>query len=100
MSLPVSTAKNVDAGNDIAVGSSNVSTSDPGMVNVDARLLFSRAKCNSCHTLETGTNFKHVMTRDSGTPAALSDFLTVLNMPLFDPVGGTSRTFHELFDRQ
>jgi len=69
-------------------------------VNLDARHVFSLATCSGCHTHETRTDFVHIFPRDAGSPAALSDFLTGLNQPTYDPVSGVPRTFHDLLDRQ
>ena len=41
--------------------------------NEDARAAFSFATCNGCH--EEGENFQHIINRDSGAEAAISDFL-------------------------
>jgi hypothetical protein len=71
-----------------------------GISNLESRHVFSLATCNGCHTRETSTDFVHIAPRAAGSPAALSDFLTGLNQPTFDPVSGVARTFHDLLDRQ
>lgn len=53
--------------------------------------------CSGCHTTETNTDFAHVhYNTPAGTPAVLSDFLTGLNQPVFDPRNGVPRTFNDL----
>jgi hypothetical protein len=74
------------------------SWSAAGIVNPQARRLFSFATCNGCHTAETETPFLHIEPRAMGTQAVLSDFLTGQNMP--KTIDGAPRTFHELLDRQ
>jgi hypothetical protein len=71
-----------------------------GLTDPTARHPFALATCDGCHTLETGATFVHVVPRKAGVAAALSDFLTGLNMPKFDPVTQEPRSFHELLDRQ
>jgi hypothetical protein len=71
---------------------------NPGGVDPEARHAFSKATCNGCHIPETLTAFVHIAPREAGATAALSNFLTGLNMP--KNISGVSRTFHELLDRQ
>ncbi|MDY7231495.1 hypothetical protein [Hyalangium rubrum] len=47
----------------------------PG-VTEEVRRAFAVATCSGCHKSETGTNFLHVRTREVGSPALLSEFLT------------------------
>ncbi|MFL5343329.1 MAG: hypothetical protein ACJ8AT_00955 [Hyalangium sp.] len=47
----------------------------PG-VSEDVRHAFAGAMCSGCHKSETGTNFLHVRTREVGSPAQISAFLT------------------------
>jgi hypothetical protein len=71
----------------------------PGIVDGEARHLFSLNTCNGCHgAAETGTEFLHVFPRPSGVPAALSGFLLGLAVP--DPVDGELRTFNDLGRRK
>jgi hypothetical protein len=67
-----------------------------------ARERASLATCNSCHTIETGTNFTHVDPRTPvGVKAILSGFLTGISVP--DPVapGHTPvRNFDDLARRE
>jgi hypothetical protein len=69
-----------------------------GIVNPEAKRLFSLASCNGCHTQNTQTPFLHIEPRVLGAEAALSDFLTGQNMP--KNIDGAMRTFHDLLDRQ
>ncbi len=69
-----------------------------GIVNPEAKRLFSLASCNGCHTANTGTQFLHIEPRVLGAQAVLSDFLTGENMP--KNIDGAMRTFHDLLDRQ
>jgi hypothetical protein len=55
---------------------------------IEARRKFSLGTCNGCHTGETGTFFTHIGstgTRELGSPASLSRFLTGIDVP--DPSG-------------
>ena len=54
--------------------------------------------CNGCHGNETGTNFLHISNRAMGTPAALSGFMT--GMDVTDPVSGEVRHMNDLARRQ
>ena len=69
-----------------------------GIVNAEAKRLFSLASCNGCHTANTSTHFLHIEPRAVGAQAELSDFLTGQNMPR--NIDGAMRTFHDLLDRQ
>lgn len=71
-----------------------------GILDMQARHLFSLATCSGCHTIETGTHFVHIEPRSFGAQSDLSDFLTGAGMPKTDPFTGVPRTFHELLDRQ
>jgi hypothetical protein len=72
----------------------------PGILNSEARHLFSLATCSACHTDETRTHFVHIAPRLIGAEAQLSNFLTGANMPIADPVSGVPRTFNELLARR
>jgi hypothetical protein len=72
--------------------------SAPGIVNNDARQLFSLNTCNGCHGQETGTIFLQIQPRFLGQEAVLSGFLTGITVP--DPVSGVPRTFSDLAARQ
>ena len=72
--------------------------SAPGIVDNDARQLFSLNTCNGCHGAETGTAFLHVAPRFLGQQSQLSGFLTGISLP--DPVSGVTRTFGDLAARQ
>ena len=75
----------------------------PGILNNDARHLFSLNTCNGCHNLpETGTGAVHVFrnkTRaNKAAPAAgLSGFLNGITVS--DPVSGVPRSFDDLARR-
>ncbi len=75
----------------------------PGILNNNARHLFSLNTCNGCHNLpETGTDAVHVFRTKSRTnkaaPAAqLSGFLNGITVA--DPVSGSPRTFADLSRR-
>lgn len=71
----------------------------PGIVNMEARRLFSLNTCNGCHISETKTDFLHVRPRAIGAASQLSDFLTGAGMPITTPVTGELRTYHDLLDR-
>jgi hypothetical protein len=66
----------------------------------DVRHLFSLNTCNGCHSLETGTHFAHIESREFDAEARLSEFLmgagqgNPLEVP--DPVSGELRTFNEV----
>lgn len=64
-----------------------------GTIPTEVRHMFSLNTCSGCHAGETGTPFTHVFPRQSGTQAALSDFLTGRNMPKLDPANHTTRRF-------
>ncbi len=68
--------------------------------NNDARNKFSLGTCSGCHFTETNTPFVHINPSSPiGTPAALSGFLTGINMN--DPVvPATPRSYHDLQDRK
>jgi len=69
-----------------------------GITNNDARQKFSLNTCNGCHGAETGTAFLHIAPREVGSAAALSGFLTQIELP--DPVDpATSRSFNDLARR-
>lgn len=69
-----------------------------GITNNDARQKFSLNTCNGCHGAETGTAFLHIEPREVGSPAALSGFLTQIDLP--DPVDPTTtRSFNDLARR-
>jgi Concanavalin A-like lectin/glucanases superfamily len=72
--------------------------SAPGIVDNDARQLFSLNTCNGCHGQETGTAFLQIAPRFPGQEAQLSGFLTGITLP--DPVSGVTRTFGDLVARQ
>jgi len=60
--------------------------------NPDVRHLLSLNTCSGCHGLEeTGTTFKHVEPRQSGSPSVLSSFLTGGMVPDRCPTGETRR---------
>ena len=67
----------------------------------EARRKFSLATCNACHTGETGTFFTHIGsagTRALGSPAALSPFLTGIDITV--PVTGGIHHYEDLAERQ
>ncbi|HUR79610.1 MAG TPA: hypothetical protein VM733_02515 [Thermoanaerobaculia bacterium] len=68
--------------------------------NNDARNKFSLGTCSGCHFTETKTPFVHINPASPiGSPAALSGFLTGINMN--DPVvAATPRSYHDLQDRK
>ncbi|MEO8381535.1 MAG: hypothetical protein ABI779_17880 [Acidobacteriota bacterium] len=68
--------------------------------NNDARNKFSLGTCSGCHFTETNTPFVHINPSSPiGSPAALSGFLTGINMN--DPVvTATPRSYHDLQDRK
>ena len=69
-----------------------------GITNNDARQKFSLNTCNGCHGAETGTAFLHIEPREVGSAAALSGFLTQIDLP--DPVDpATTRSFNDLARR-
>jgi len=72
--------------------------SGPGIVDNDARQLFSLNTCNGCHGQETGTAFLQIAGRFPGQQSQLSGFLTGIQVP--DPVSGVTRTFGDLAARQ
>ncbi len=66
-----------------------------GILNNDARHLFSLSTCVACHTDETGTGFFHAFPRSPGQTTLLSDFLT--GTTIADPVDPTKkRSFNDL----
>lgn len=66
---------------------------------VQVRRLFSLSTCNGCHTGETQTGFTHVSTRNAGTEAALSGFLTGEDVTV--PVsGGLQQHYADLDDER
>ncbi len=66
-----------------------------GILNNDARHLFSLNTCVACHTEETGTNFFQAGPRGPGQETFLSGFLTGITLP--DPVDPTKkRSFNDL----
>ncbi len=66
-----------------------------GILNNDARHLFSLNNCVACHTLETGTNFFHSFPRNADSETFLSGFL--LGTTIQDPVDPkVTRTFNDL----
>jgi hypothetical protein len=69
-------------GGSALVPSLNMHWNAPGIVNLNARFIFSENTCNSCHARETGTRFLHVDPQVS--PAGLSGFLTGITVT--DPV--------------
>lgn len=71
----------------------------PGVADNEARHIFSFTACNGCHHRETNTaNFLHVANRAQNAQAALSGFLTGVDVN--DPVNtGVSRRFNDLADR-
>jgi hypothetical protein len=72
-----------------------------GTIPGEVRHRFSLNTCNGCHAGETGTPFTHIFPRAFGQPAALSDFLTGLNMPKLDPADRvTQRFFSDLKRRE
>jgi hypothetical protein len=66
----------------------------PGVNNPEVRHKFSLNTCNGCHGAETGTKFLHIRPRGAGTEAALSEFMT--GVQVADPVDGRSRRLGEL----
>jgi hypothetical protein len=71
----------------------------PGIVDPEARHLFSLNTCNGCHgASETGTEFLHVGPRAEGSMAGLSGFLQ--GIALADAVTGELRTFNDLQRRK
>lgn len=67
----------------------------PGILNNEARHIFSLNTCVACHTDETGTNFFQAGPRSLGQPTFLSGFLT--GITVIDPVDpNKKRTFNDL----
>jgi len=69
-------------------------------INVrQTRHLFSLNTCSACHHGETFTSFTHIKPAAFGTPAALSGFMTGINV--VDPADGTpTRNFNEFKRRR
>jgi hypothetical protein len=70
---------------------------DPG----EARRKFSLGTCNACHGGETNTGFTHIGssgTRNTGSPAALSGFLTGIDVTV--PVSGGIHHYADLAERE
>lgn len=65
----------------------------PG-VTEEVRHAFGQATCSGCHKSETATNFLHVRTREAGSPALLSAFLT----EQLSPTGPRVTDFHALLN--
>lgn len=66
-----------------------------GILNNDARHLFSLNTCVACHTEETGVAFFQAGPRSPGEPTFLSGFLTGTSLP--DPVDpSVTREFNDL----
>jgi hypothetical protein len=66
-----------------------------GILNNDARHIFSLNACVACHTDETATGFFHAFRSGVGQPTFLSGFLT--GVSLQDPVDpAVTRTFNDL----
>lgn len=73
--------------------------SAPNIANPTARHLFSLGTCNGCHGAETGTFFLHINPREPGQVAALSGFMTGIDV--VDPDdGSTTRTFGDISRRR
>jgi len=66
----------------------------PGILNNDARHIFSLNTCVACHSVETGTGFFHSSPRSAGQVTFLSGFLTGITVS--DPVSGVPRSFNDL----
>lgn len=67
----------------------------PGILNNDARQIFSLNNCVACHTTETGTGFFHSSPRSLNSETFLSGFLTGITID--DPVDPKQkRTFNDL----
>jgi hypothetical protein len=67
----------------------------------ETRRKLSLGTCNACHGGETFTVFTHIGflgTRDMGTAAELSRFLTGINVPV--PVSGGTHRYEDLAERQ
>jgi hypothetical protein len=60
----------------------------------EVRHAFGQATCSGCHKSETGTSFLHVRTREAGSPALLSAFLT----EQLSPTGPRVADFHTLLN--
>ncbi len=63
------------------------------ITNANARHPFSLNTCNGCHAGETNTIFTHIKPRTAAAPAALSGFMTGINVT--DPVSSVVRNFNE-----
>ncbi|MHC4392515.1 MAG: hypothetical protein ACYS22_14540 [Planctomycetota bacterium] len=75
----------------------NMTWNAPNISNLDARHAFAVNTCNGCHGSESGTGFTHVKTRNLGSEARLSGFLT--GTTVSDPVSGAPRPFSDLSRR-
>ena len=67
----------------------------------ETRRKFSLGTCNACHGRETSTIFTHIGligTRDMGTPAMLSDFLTGIDVTV--PESGGTHHYEDLAERE
>ncbi|MDG4555787.1 MAG: hypothetical protein P9F19_00100 [Candidatus Contendobacter sp.] len=92
--------------NPLAGPFNNIPWSAAGIGDNNARHAFALNTCGGCHRDETGTGFLHVgfperhtLPNSLGNPAALSGFLT--GIEVLDPVDGvTSRKFADLERRQ
>jgi hypothetical protein len=70
----------------------------PGIVDPEARHLFSLATCNGCHGDETGSEFLQIFPRPAGAAARISGFLR--GIAVSDPFTGAFRTFADLQRRK
>jgi hypothetical protein len=86
---------------------SNVFWNAPGLTTppmadaAEARRKFSLGTCNACHGAETSTLFTHIGsagTRSPGAPAALSGFLTGIDVTV--PVTGGIHHYADLAERE
>lgn len=65
-----------------------------GIESNEARHKLSLNTCNGCHGNETNTTFLHITTREAGSEAGISGFLS--GVEVTDPVDGTVRAFDDL----
>ena len=72
--------------------------SAPGIADNDARHKFSLNTCDGCHGGETDTTFLHIIPRQRGVVAQISQFLSGLDVT--DPVSGEVRNLNDLARRK
>ncbi len=73
-------------------------TAPPMTDPAEARRIFSLKTCNGCHAGETNTGFTHVSPRGAGSTAALSGFLTGIDVTV--PITGGIHHYADLDERE